>query len=124
MLLLLALIGGAIWLVVHLSNQGSRNAQARRAIAHHQWAHAVQVCAYDPRFQLAYIAAIIESYPNKGTKAWVTWYGSNVQQDAWIPLAWPMPGNWLVVSGSTGYGPHHDNPNTFFVEQVHDIIAF
>jgi hypothetical protein len=29
----------------------------------------------------------------------------------------------VVVSGSPGYGPHNDNPQTFYVNRIHDVIV-
>ena len=66
---------------------------------------------------------VVAAYPQRGTKAWITWHGSNAVQDTWFEQSFPPLGSWVVVSGSPGYGPHNDNPQTFYVNRVHDVIT-
>ncbi|MFF6801966.1 hypothetical protein [Streptomyces sp. NPDC012616] len=52
----------------------------------------------------------------RGSKAVVTWCDSGRQQDAWF-WNWHVPvGAYLLVSASSGYGPHSHNPNVLYVQ--------
>lgn len=53
-----------------------------------------------------------------GTKAIITWIQTNREQDSWFEDDWPEPGEYLLVTGRIGYGPHNNDPNVFFVDQV------
>ena len=44
--------------------------------------------------------------------------GQMVFQDAWTWWHWPTPGSWIAVDGASGFGPHNNNPDTFFVGDV------
>lgn len=112
----LLLIGGIVWLIVHLVRRskaggGNGSSQAR-------WQHAVNVCAADPRYRLGQVAAVNQVYPQRGTTAWVTWYGTGQPQNTWFENVYPPVGGWVVVTG--GIGPDR---TTFVVDQVHDVIA-
>ena len=112
----LLLIGGAIWLIAHVA-QSRQSKQASQA----RWNHALQVCSTNPEFKLGHVTNVVAAYPQRGTKAWITWYGANAVQDTWFEQSFPPLGSWVVVSGSPGYGPY-DNPQTFYVNRVHDVI--
>jgi hypothetical protein len=113
------LVGGLIWLIVYLAQSRSRGIRAQSA----RWQHAVQVCTMNPQFKLGHVTTVMQAYPNRGTMAWITWYGTTQPQQVWFEQAFPPQGSWVVVSGSTGYGPHNQNPQTFYVHRVHDIIV-
>jgi hypothetical protein len=111
------LFAGIIWLLVQLSRRsggGAHPAQASQA----RWQHAVQVCSVDPRYRLGQVAAISQVHPQRGTSAWVTWYGTGHPQSTWFEHAYPPVGGWVVVSGGGGR-----DPGTFHVSQVHDVIV-
>lgn len=125
-----ALIVAVTWLAVRMSpprrrkrRQASeqralellrRQEAADRALAG-QWRDALAYCQSQPRLGLAHITHIYGAYPHRGTKAVLRWYGSEGKpQDTWFELAWPRLGDWLVVTGSAGYGRHNDNPDTFY----------
>lgn len=114
----LLLIGGLIWLTVYLarSHGGGSPSGAR-------WQHAVHVCGVNPQFKLAHVTAITQVYPNRGTAGWITWYGTTQPQEAWFEQAFPPLRSWVVVSGSAGYDPQHQNPHIFYVDRVHDVIV-
>jgi hypothetical protein len=42
-------------------------------------------------------------------------------QDTWMRGRWPVVGSWMAVTGGSGFGPHTNNPNTFYVGQVLNI---
>ena len=114
----LALVVGLIvWFVVLLVRRPKPTGDAQV-----RWATAIQVCSTDPRYRLGQITSV-HPYPQRGTSAWVTWYGAGQQQSAWFEQAYPPAGAWVVVSGATGSGPPQADPNTFYVERIHDLIA-
>lgn len=110
------LIGGIIWLIIHLSRRSGRGGggDARQA----RWQHAMQVCSTDPRYRLGQVVSISQVHPQRGTTAWVTWHGAGQPQSTWFENAYPPVGGWVVVSGASG----HD-PNTFHASQLHDVIV-
>ena len=107
----LLLIGGVIWLIIYVT----RSVQSKQATKA-RWQHALQVCNTNPEFKLAHVTNVITTYPQRGTKAWITWYGGNTLQDTWFEQSYPPQGSWVVVSGSS------QNPQTFYVNRVHDVI--
>jgi hypothetical protein len=64
------------------------------------------------------VTSINQVHPQRGTAAWVTWYGSGQPQNTWFENAYPPVGGWVVVSGEIS-----QDPNTFLVRQVHDVIT-
>jgi hypothetical protein len=72
----------------------------------------------DPRYRLGQVTAISQVHPQRGTSAWVTWYGTGHPQSTWFEHAYPPVGGWVVVSGGGGR-----DPGTFHVSQVHDVIV-
>ena len=121
-LMLLLILGGGFWLAIAISKSADQRRQAVRQLAVVRWQHAVQTCTTHEQFRLAQVIGITQRYPGRGTKAWLHWYGSHTQQDAWFEGEFPPRGAWVVVSGSDGYGPHTNNPHIFYVHKVHDVI--
>ena len=107
-------VAGIVWLLVHLARRSRGGGDATQA----RWQHAVQVCRADPRYRLGQVTAVSQVYPERGAAAWVTWYGTGQPQSTWFENAYPPVGGWVVVSGAGG-----QDPNTFHVSQVHDLIA-
>lgn len=92
-----------------------------RALASY-WLHLQETCRASAHLHIAHVSQVYGSYPRRGTKAYITWLGiGHWVQDTWFESAWPAQGSWVVVSGSTGYGPHNHNPRVFYVEQIHAI---
>ncbi|WP_242895454.1 spliceosome-associated CWC15 family protein [Actinomadura litoris] len=60
-----------------------------------------------------------------GAKAIIVWDANGTSQDAWFH-DWPgIPtGAYLLLAGTTGYGPHNHNPNVYYVhpDQVLTVI--
>ena len=129
------------WLVLRLSpwhrrrrerralEQARRQEAAERALAQ-QWMEAVAYSqSYARREQflqvgLAHVIMIYGAYPRRGTKAMICWYGGNgAAQDTWFELAWPRVGDWLVIAGGEGYGPHNHNPETFYAHILRVLPA-
>ncbi|MFH9351154.1 hypothetical protein [Kitasatospora sp. NPDC017646] len=51
----------------------------------------------------------------RGSKAVITWCDTGLQQDAWFWNWHVPPGAYLLVSASSGYGPHSHNPHVLYV---------
>jgi hypothetical protein len=60
----------------------------------------------------------------RGTKAVIMWLETGREQDAWFAANWPSAGSVALVRGSTGWGPHNQNPDVFYVQpsQVLDLL--
>lgn len=56
-----------------------------------------------------------------GTKAYVTWVIGPGPSAIWIPNSWPKVWNYLLVSGSVGDGPHH-NETVFYVNNLKKVL--
>jgi len=107
-----------------------RQQEAADRVLAQRWAEAV---AYhhrhvrDVRFLqvgLAHVTYVYGSYPRRGTKAIIRWYGGNGDpQDTWFELAWPRTGDWLVISGGYRYGWHNQNPNTLYAHIIGVVPA-
>ncbi|MBB2991021.1 hypothetical protein FHR72_002494 [Mycolicibacterium iranicum] len=115
------LIGGAlviglvVWFILALARRPSKGSAQGR------WAQAVQICSADPRFRLGQVTSAQE-YPQRGTAGWVTWYGTGQQQSVWFEQVYPRPGGWVVVTGGPRPAAPGTDPNTFYVDRVHDVI--
>jgi hypothetical protein len=93
------------------------------AVAYHQ-KHSQNLGSEYARAGLAHVGLVYRSYPRRGTKAVLHWYGGDgAPQDTWFRLAWPRTGDWLLVSGGFGYGEHNHNPNTFYAYIVGVVPA-
>ncbi|MFF7728815.1 hypothetical protein [Streptomyces sp. NPDC008001] len=57
----------------------------------------------------------------RGSKAVISWCDTGARQDAWFWNWHVPPGAYLLVSATSGYGPHTHNPNVLYVQpdQVH-----
>lgn len=82
---------------------------------------AVQAHWHEADLNLAIIANPYQ-YARRGTKANIQWYCTDVWQDTWFQDLWPKPGSLVLLSGSSGYGPHNTNPNVFYVRRVHEFL--
>jgi hypothetical protein len=106
--------------VVILAGWAARSVLARRrrdrdtALAQ-QWAVLEQQRAMTPGAGLIEIANVYQS-ADRGTKAVIVWLDTGRQQDAWFADSWPTPGIVALVRGSTGWGPHNNNPAVFSVQ--------
>jgi hypothetical protein len=123
LLFFVLLIGGVIWLVIHLSRRnktGSRPGQPSPDFTN-RWQHAAAVCAADPRYRLGRLDTVAYSDPARGTRAWVTWNGAQGPQDVWLQNAFPQIGSWIVVTGAPGSG--QPGEPAFHVDRVHDVIS-
>jgi hypothetical protein len=109
------LIGGIVWLIVHLVRRSKGGGSGS---SHARWQHAVNVCSADPRYRLGQVTSVNQVYPQRGTAAWVTWYGTGQPQNTWFENVYPPVGGWVVVTGGTG-----PDRTTFVVDRVHDVIA-
>lgn len=52
----------------------------------------------------------------RGAKAVIVWLETGREQDAWFANSWPAAGSIALVRGSTGWGPHNNNPEVFYVQ--------
>ncbi|MEV4599997.1 hypothetical protein AB0K15_21675 [Amycolatopsis sp. NPDC049253] len=62
--------------------------------------------------------AIVEQvyqHARRGAKAVIRWRVTGYRQDTWFKGRHPARGSVLLLRGSTGWGPHNRNPNTFYV---------
>jgi hypothetical protein len=73
----LLILGGGIWLAIAIAKSANNRQQARRQLALARWQHAVQTCATYEQFRLAQVTRITQRYPQRGTKAWLRWHGSD-----------------------------------------------
>ncbi|GAA4227745.1 hypothetical protein GCM10022254_16190 [Actinomadura meridiana] len=64
---------------------------------------------------LAYVERVYQR-ARTGAKAIIVWDATGNRQDAWFQ-DWPnIPvGTYLLLAGSTGYGPHNHNPHVYYV---------
>lgn len=80
-----------------------------------QWEWALQQASHAD-CQLARVVRVYQ-YARNGSKAIITRPDRGAQQDTWF-ADWHAPvGVYVLIRGSTGYGPHNSNPNVFYVSQ-------
>jgi hypothetical protein len=79
-----------------------------------QWDDIHRQKATTPGADLAEIATVYQR-ARRGTKAIIEWIESGERQDTWFAHHWPAPGAIVLIRGSTGWGPHNHNPNTYYV---------
>ena len=70
--------------------------------------------AATPDAELAEVTHVYQS-ARFGTKAVITWLASGKQQDTWFEGNWPGSGAVVLLRGVTGWGPHNQNPDVFYV---------
>jgi len=91
-----------------------RNRRQRDVALAAHWEAARQRCAADPRLHLAYIQNAYQQ-AKRGSKAIIVWLETGLEQDTWFHGWRATSGTFVVLAGSTGYGPHNRNPNVFYV---------
>lgn len=76
-----------------------------------------QLQIHQAHSQDAAIAVVQSVYQRarRGTKAVIRWQETGYQQDTWFKGWHPEAGSWLLLRGSTGWGPHNRNPHVFYV---------
>lgn len=67
----------------------------------------------DGRGQLALVRSVYQ-HARRGSKAILQWSATGVRQDAWFEGWQASPGMYVVICGSSGWGPHHQR-STFYV---------
>ncbi|MEU4827123.1 hypothetical protein AB0H37_35090 [Actinomadura sp. NPDC023710] len=111
--LLVAVIGSLLWLGGTALRRHSARQAERRALRQ----QAVQeVRLRDGRDgHLAYVERVYQR-ASTGAKAIIVWDATGNRQDAWFH-DWPgIPtGTYLLLAGTTGYGPHNHNPRVYYV---------
>ncbi|MGX2995687.1 hypothetical protein JNUCC64_15570 [Streptomyces sp. JNUCC 64] len=107
-LLLVMGVGGVVVVAVRLRSRRKRDArliaqwnnfQRRRAVGD---GHLLQVTRVYQRAR-------------RGSKAVITWCDTGLRQDAWFWEWHVPPGAYLLVSATSGYGPHSRNPHVLYV---------
>lgn len=60
----------------------------------------------------------------RGSKVVIRWCDTGATQDAWFWHRQIVPGAYLMVRGTAGFGPHNNNPHVFYVQpqEVHRIL--
>ncbi|WP_067804959.1 hypothetical protein [Actinomadura formosensis] len=118
--LLVGVIGSLLWLGV----RALRGHSARQA---ERWAlrqEAVQgLRLRDGRDgHLAYVERVYQR-ARTGAKAIIVWDATGTRQDAWFH-DWPgiSAGTYLLLVGTTGYGPHNHNPQVYYV-RPHQVLT-
>ena len=124
------LICGAIgWVIYYVSPPVARKRRSKALMAAWQqdlaaaqaWMRLCSAEMANPNLRVAHVTECYGVYPRSGTKAWITWRQPQAGQDAWFDMQWPTQGCWVLLQGETGYGPHNDNPDTFFVDHWLDV---
>lgn len=117
----IAVVGGA--LVVLMVWAAARANRRREAELAQQWEAALTRSRHTGT-QLVYVRSRYQT-ARRGSKADVYNLPNGPRQDAWF-RGWIVPaGVYLVVRGSTGWGPHNSNPNVLYVDRqdVLNIIS-
>ena len=110
-LLAVVVAAGIIALVVS-ANAGRRR---RRDLEMSQQWDAMQAAQLaTPQAALVEVITVYQP-ARRGTKAIVRWLASGYQQDTWFQDYWPEAGAIALVRGTTGWGPHNQNPSVFYV---------
>ena len=102
-----AVIVGIVWNVRRLN-------RARQLARWRQLEYLQALGAATPDAELAEVTHVYQS-ARFGTKAVITWLANGKQQDAWFEGTWPGSGAVVLLRGVTGWGPHNQNPEVFYV---------
>jgi hypothetical protein len=102
-----AVIVGIVWNVRRLN-------RARQLARWQQLEQLQALSAATPDAELAEVTHVYQS-ARFGTKAVITWLASGKQQDTWFEGNWPGSGAVVLLRGVTGWGPHNQNPDVFYV---------
>lgn len=73
-------------------------------------------------FHLAYVDDAYQHAKN-GTKAIITWWATGRQQDTWFARRHVDSGEYLLIIGASGYGPHNHNPDVLYVNHPDGVRA-
>lgn len=113
LLICLVIVVGTPLLIVLLTRSSGRKRDERLAA---QWEQALEEAARR-RGHLAFVRWVYQrARSGSGAKAFIVWYGVSWDQDTWFKGRPHMrQGIWVLVQGSSGWGPHNRNPNTFYV---------
>jgi hypothetical protein len=103
----IVLIVGIVW-------STKRQNRARQLERWKQLERLQALSAATPGAELAEVTYVYQS-ARFGTKAVITWLASGRRQDAWFEGNWPGPGAVVLLRGVTGWGPHNQNPEVFYV---------
>ncbi|GAA4227827.1 hypothetical protein GCM10022254_16460 [Actinomadura meridiana] len=113
LLIVVAVIVSCVWLGgtalrEHSARQAERQALRQQAVQ--------ELRLLDGRDgHLAYVERVYQR-ARTGAKAIIVWDATGNRQDAWFH-DWPnVPaGTYLLLAGTTGYGPHNHNPHVYYV---------
>lgn len=118
--LLVAVIVSLVW----LGGRALRGHSARQAERRALWQQAVQELRLrDGRDgHLAFVERVYQR-ARTGAKAIIVWDATGNRQDAWFH-DWPSipAGTYLLLVGTTGYGPHNHNPRVYYVRR-HQVLT-
>ncbi|GAA0620923.1 hypothetical protein GCM10010174_44510 [Kutzneria viridogrisea] len=108
--LMLILLG----IVVLAARSGVRRQRQRDLVLSQRWAQIQSQAHTMPDAGLAQVANVYQP-ARRGSKAEIVWLATGYRQDTWFAYNWPRAGSIVLLRGSTGWGPHNQNPNVFYV---------
>jgi hypothetical protein len=116
-LIIVSGIAMCVFVVAFLAvRSAKRHERAKQALRWEMWesiqAHRLAV----PGSELAEVQVVCQR-ARHGTKAVIKWLSTGRQQDTWFAGSRPELGCVVLLRGSTGWGPHNQNPQVFFVRQ-------
>lgn len=120
-LVLACLVGISVLIDVKVSRP--RRAKRRAALAA-EWERLL-VLQRNNAGRGARLLQVVNPYQpaRHGTKAIIVWCDTGVRQDAWFEGHRVFPGVFYLVAGQSGYGPHNNNPNVFYVNPQDVYLA-
>ena len=117
----IAVVGGTLFVLMVWA--GARDNRRREAELVRQWESALaRTRGSDTR--LVFVRSRYQT-AKTGSKADVYDFPNGRRQDTWFE-GWTVPaGVYLLVRGSTGWGPHNHNPNVLYVDRrnVLEVIS-
>lgn len=126
-IVLLVLFMGFVVLVVAGFRRRERLAEERREEranrSAEQWEAAVALARSRPGLRLIKVEQNYQR-SSTGTKSWVRRWDTDARQDAWFSGKSFAPGTLLVVSATSGWGPHNQDPGVLYVRPDQIIKTF
>jgi len=112
--LLLGMVAGFVTILIVAARFQRRQQERRDELSYRRWQQMNIMRERSPGAELVVVDQVYQR-ARRGCKAVIVWQRSGIAQDSWFEGMHLLPGDLLLVRGSSGWGPHNNNPNVFYV---------